>query len=314
LESIQKSWADRRESIKSFYYKCTLEETINLPVASVVDPFKYGGVDPADKFGEATLTKALLYAFDSGKFAYQEEGVGWNPQLKKVASTRSISVANPTGVMTLLQTNEILHGSIDKRTWDGPAPSVILTARQGPFVLAFDPKLRLKRLGYDMNGMRIVDDRAFRRGHACSEVKLTRVGQGPTWIGLLYVDSSRDHIPISFIEQHQGATVSELNIEYAPLGTGWAVSSWREVRFDSDGSIERTEKGAVNERTINTAIDPQLFELSFPTGTRVVERSDGGKKFFIKDADGSLKPVKQKEPPAPVKKTPRPTLSVSDQS
>ncbi len=142
--------------------------------------------------------------------------------------------------------------------------------------------------------MAIVQRNVLCQDRECLEIHCPRTN--PEWIGRLYLDPSRGYLPVRFVQQHKGAVQNEIEIEHVRnKAIGWALSGWTQKQFESPGENLNTTNGGVLECKINVNLEAALFDLEFPVGAWLIEDTQHGTRYFIKMADGSLKPISEKE-------------------
>ncbi len=293
VKETRRAWIQRRDSMKSFSYVCAVEET------------KKGSHGLADAHGEPNdslmpktpisdevVRMSTTFSFEKGKLAYRLEGEQWSEITQAKAPYLYRAAFDGSENVTLLHA-PIPMGSINHHR--EPDSGLTAGVHQIAFWLTFDPTAFLQRQGYDCDKMRVVTPGGLvYEGRKCFEVELPRSNH--RWLGRIFVDPSRGYLPVRFIQEFDGAVRSDISIGYAKEEKlGWVASTWEQTRYDSPGVASNRSIGSVLKTEFNTKLTQAIFDVQFPVGAQVVEETDMGNRYFIKDPDGSLRPIKEDE-------------------
>jgi hypothetical protein len=283
LSKIRSSWEERRNSMKSFEYVCALEV---VEKTRIEKPDAFGELDPLSLVWDAQLRKTLTFAADNGKLTYRLEGEHWSQVTRAIAPYFFHVVYDGSGNRSLLQQK---FGTIDHVA--EPASHLTNGLYLKALWLSIDPKAYLKRLGYEIDRMSVADKDAFYDGRECIEVLIPRGNANSQ--GRLYIDSSKECLPIAFLAEHQGSPRNQVVMEYRPHDkVGWALAGWSYAHYARADELEMSIIGKVTKHEVNSAPNKNLFNVKFPPGTQVIEKVGQQERYFIQMPDGSLKRIR----------------------
>jgi hypothetical protein len=110
----------------------------------------------------------------------------------------------------------------------------------------------------------------------------------------VWVDPTKDFLPLRYTKGHPNSLHSELEISYSRDGMlGWVPQSWTSKQFDSTGKEYASDTANVIEYSINKPLPDAVFELDLPVGTHVIDTTSD--EEFIVRADGRRVPVSEDE-------------------
>lgn len=294
IATMRTAWDTRHKQIRSYRYDCrhkddlvTTEVPNNEPVDS--EPYQDESVPPI----VVELQTKITFAKSGRKLAYNETGDDWNPHAK-VRRIRDYKVAfNGIFNRRLSTSPGVPSGELDRS--HEPNDSLTAGVNQTALWIWYSPVDYLRRQSYNLESMSVRNSQANHAGTPCIELLLER-GENTPWQGSLYVDPKRDYVPLRFMQKYNEVTRTDLVIDYRRHdAVGYAVSSWQDKQFDYKGRPLHTRTAKVENAAINEPVDDALFAISFPAGTRVVERTPGGSRYFQQQDDGELKPISMEE-------------------
>ena len=89
----------------------------------------------------------------------------------------------------------------------------------------------------------------------------------------MWVDSSRNYLPIRYSTIRRGVTRSNDHLEYVKDEEfGWVLSSWDTSLFDRNGHRTHRCDVTVNEHRVNGPIADTEFRIDCPAGTLFRDR------------------------------------------
>jgi len=278
LQDIRAAWERRRESIKSFRYECRLQEgLIKGSRSRMANPL--GGQHKKDVPGaDVILETVLTFSLAGKKIACTKEGEQWIDQLNAPATREFRATFDTVHNKTLTRGGPLDLGGV--ATAGKPDDILTVNADTTAFWLAFSPVTWMQQRLYDPDRMAVSQAHAFRGGHACVELSTPR--RNPSWRALLYVDPSRECIPLQWIEEYKGVVRTDLSIEYvSDEGVGWRVSAWHQKRFDGSGTLDSSSTCEITRCAINERVADDVFTIEFPTGAHVAEHDGDTAKYYI---------------------------------
>ncbi len=298
IAALRAAWDSRHKQVWSFRYDCQLKEDFVISKVPSGNPFDVGpGLDDSAPRTVEELRRKITFAKSGRKLAYVETGNRWDRGTLK-RTVQDYKVAFNGVYNRQFSPSGIPSGEIDRSHQAND--SLTAGADQVALWMWHSPVDYLMRQGYELNSISVRNSQVDYAGTPCIELLLPR-GESP-WRGYLFLDPKRDYVPLRFVQERSGVTRSDLSIDYRRHDVaGHCVSSWREKEFDDKGRLLHTRTASVDEATINAAIDDALFAVSFPAGTRVVERTADGKKYYMQQDDGELTPISMEEFIGPVR-------------
>jgi hypothetical protein len=106
----------------------------------------------------------------------------------------------------------------------------------------------------------------------------------------VWVDPTREFLPVRYYEFQKGKTVVSIEIKYqANANFGWVPSSWREVCSTPDGNVFLSVNASVTAYDINVPISDKDFDIQYPTGTLVHDYITN--EEYIIRAGGTRRPI-----------------------
>ena len=113
----------------------------------------------------------------------------------------------------------------------------------------------------------------------------------------LWLDPARDYCvrKYAYGERRPGRADTEVDITHIehPIA-GWIPSTWS-ILSRLDGKVSYREISTVTSVEVNPAIAAGEFQLDFPSGTMVIDRTGKEERVFIVQPDGTERTVTQKE-------------------
>lgn len=292
VESVRSAWDRRRALLRSFEYKCKLEEERIVPLDEGRPDNPFGGsVDDGKPKIAPTLRTDMTFAVSGDKMALTVTGDWWSYDTAATVPREFRVVFDGMQNRQLLSGGSIAFGEFNEQ----PKPSghLVVGVNQTPIWLASDPEKHLELYGCDLNKFQIHKESANYEGHVCVVLSFARSRH---WFGLIYVDPARDYVPIFFNDAYDGVIQGEVAIEYAPHKTcGYVVARWKKKQFHLSGRIENSVKGEVIGCKINESIPDSTFKLDFPVGAHILKREGDKRTYFVQLPGGKLRQVPESE-------------------
>jgi hypothetical protein len=140
----------------------------------------------------------------------------------------------------------------------------------------------------------------------------------------VWVDPTRDYIPLRYYETEKGVTSTSLEIAcVADPQHSWVPTAWKYADFSPNGELLRSIDAKVERYSINQPVPEDAFTIEYPVGTFVsnfstnehyIVKEGGGRRPVRKgEFDGSnYEKLRNSEPPAPpIRSRPRSLLLVN---
>lgn len=115
-----------------------------------------------------------------------------------------------------------------------------------------------------------------------------------------FVDAARDftilRIEGTVAQTHQALYTFDVAVKYDATARLWIPTSWNGVSVDPNtGRVQEEIAAEVDSCEINPTISSDDFQVSFPPGTVVTDRSPGGPTMTLVLPDGSHRPLSGRE-------------------
>lgn len=300
LQTIRDAWRKRHDAIKSFHFECELEETRMIWVAGSDGLFD----EPKDKEAgkePIVLLSDLTFNMSKGKFAYVKEGETWDgPTSERIKNDWQTCF---DGVQCTCFLKGRYCDSVNIEIGVDLRNSFCGTSiGTGPLRLWYSPSRFLSDIpdllhGAKISGQDITVRGVDNQGEGRKCIELTIPFKGSDFVYSLYVDPTRDYLPLKYISRKNGLTIRrETTVDYVPHDrVGWVASKWKQSYFEDSGELESSYVCNVRNATVNEPIDEKLFRLEIPVGTRIAEKKDGHTKYYIQEANEKRRQVSEEE-------------------
>lgn len=169
--------------------------------------------------------------------------------------------------------------------WDGDKGVEILNGSLSPLFLFARPFTR-GGIESSPEPWRVVSENAIIGNTHCVKLRAATGKVADTF----WVDPDRDDVILGRERLRRGSLVDFLSIEYRrDKQHGWVPAQWTKTDYWSGGN--RTAEETVASFTLNETFLPQVFSVTFPPGTNVLDRThleryivaeDGSKANVIK--------------------------------
>jgi hypothetical protein len=286
VKTILRDWTARRDATKTFHYVAALgqiEKVVHGPTDVFGQP-----ESPGSTVSDEAFTKMMTFSYDNGKIAFRLEGEGWSEERQAKVHYLFHNAFNGRDFIRRMGQAESFHGQIEHPN----APPLVLTNATDHMAiwLTFDPVGLLNRLGGDVEKMQIARRDVECDGRKCTEVLL------PPGRARLFLDPARGYLLVRFVREGNGRIHSDLHMKYNHQKEhGWVLSEWVAKSFDSRGEISDERNFVVQECEVNTNLAKKLFEIDFSAGTKVSEVTPNGRRYFVSEGHGTLKPLSKEE-------------------
>ena len=122
----------------------------------------------------------------------------------------------------------------------------------------FDPEIGV----FDEATLRMTEQEGVVDGRSCLVVQYDR-GRNEVSV---WVDPSRDFIPLRYYERHRGVLATEIQVSYLKDEQhGWVPKSWNISWLEDTGRVRQSWSGTVDSWSLNEPVPDSVF-----TDTRVV--------------------------------------------
>jgi hypothetical protein len=289
-KKIAAAWKQRAAAIKSLHLEATAKVTTMVTETKPGDPFDTP-IDPDGPWRPVIDDRQITYSLGGEKRATSMTGNQWNSDLRASKYTAFRCVFDGREYAFLFESGAFRHGSIGNgRFASGPLDGSWLQ----PVHLFLDPGLTLEKRGYRLEHAKTRFYETTYAGTACVEARmpLTHKDRVSSRIGIAYLDPKIEYRFLAFLTEDDGTPVVQYAFKYASNPrSGWLLSKWTADSKSGSRYEVRVKRALVNE-----PIDEKLFKMAFPVGTEIVEETKaGGTKHYIQEADGSRRPISDKE-------------------
>src|SRR5207248_2845336 len=131
--------------------------------------------------------------------------------------------------------------------------------------------------------MRLLGQRGLLGKTSCLLLDDTSVVPGAS--RTIWVDPEKDCSIVRYVARVGTSVVYQLDVEYQhDKEHKWVPNRWDYVTLDDRGQIKQAFHSRVTSWQINLVVDPNVFEIAFPPGTRVSEpKKSGTPEYILKD-------------------------------
>ncbi|MCA9100152.1 MAG: M56 family metallopeptidase, partial [Planctomycetales bacterium] len=199
-------------------------------------------------------------------------------------------------------------GSIDRS--GTPSRTITLHRDFIPIRFARFPIEALQLRQCDLSHIKLEHESVEHNGCECAELLVPPLDPGSKRFVRVFVDRARDDVPVDVLIEVDGRVTVEYSLSYQRHPrAGWAISgwSWKSLIIPKgdvpgllsnaryvlrDGVAQST--GKVDLVSFNQPMDDSVFELTFPTGTKVTERAeDRFARSYVAQDNGNLDRTEQ---------------------
>jgi len=297
IEEIQAAWRARHDAIKSFTYECRIKESLfNIKRYGPFDDFS-GSVDGEVSRGKTSvpridLEKTLTIRFADGKISLMLEGERWDHASESRKYSLYHVAFDGSHNRSLLDGRLMTSGKVEKAS--EPTTSITRSTRLVAVYLWFSPLDILSGLGFQLEKMTVSDPHATVDGRDCVELLIPRGNKASR--GVLYVDPSRQYVPVRLSWFYKGLVVSEQSIRYSPdPQVGSVMSAWMNTQKTETGHLQRIISNEVTRSRINEPLTIGDFTVDFPPGACLVEHDGNEKEYFLVLDNGERRTITQQD-------------------
>jgi hypothetical protein len=307
LQTVLDAWKARQDHVQSatFKIRCTLVITENERLRR--QSLHFAKADPAElPPGDAILAESYEVMFDGGKLRVLHESDD-TPDVHAMGVHRGVSdlyVTNGTDFRTL---QDFSKGAQMQGIIAPPERFFAFRLFEiNPVFQAFRSTSHEFQRSTDglgiVDGMRDIDGRP-------SIVLRESLGRGEN-AKEFWTDPDKEFAIIRITGiRADGSVSSQQDIEYDKNDVaGWVPVKWTNTVMDSNGELKRSAEYVVTTYDINPQLPPELFELEFAPGVRVVDTRRGFGKQAVEllvKADGTRIVLRGVDPENPVIFEPR---------
>jgi hypothetical protein len=286
IETVVKAWNERAVRVRSYVFTWSGKE------------YMVGtGAPPPNKRPSATLQRAMdsqhifdlrvVFATDGrGRQRFEAYGSQWSEEEERFVPHNQTTVFDGQRESTLYSPG--LAGF----------PAVQMDSR-GDSLVRFQPQLTPWQLVYrpfdagfgllSAENIRLDPTTVIIDGKSC--VTLRQPGNGSRGPRTVYVDRSRDFLPVQYLQQSRnGVVIEQITVGYSTTPEGALIpSSWDLTLSTTKGRVMMSFSGKVTDCRINPELDESMFKLKIPPGTWV--NDDVLKEKYIMREGGEKRPI-----------------------
>jgi hypothetical protein len=262
LVSIINAWTKRQANITSIDFHVAGTEF--LPKQSITQrdlelAGQFIGTQPFT-LPEISFAVKLQFALDKkGRTRLRYEGRTWSAKEKSYVNKVDNDVFDGNTRKTLFAQGPIDYPNAHIR--NGTTADVAHDIRSLPILMIFRPFD--KQLGdFDSQNFRLQKDKGIVDGTSCLILKH---GESTLW-----VDPSKDFVPIRYFSVRRGILIQTVDVRYVhDPNYGWLPASWTNALFSGFDQIEDSMTVKVTEYHVNTDLPDDFFEIDLTPGTWV---------------------------------------------
>lgn len=269
VDDIRRSWSAREQRIKTAVFEW--EAVHELPGVSPPGAPDSMSRSPSAASSIKRFESANTLWFDGPKFSHRFE--------PRDPSDENLSIRNRTA-FDGVSSQKLLESKDRRRGASGmvsknPHEFAMITADARPVLMIYRAMtehlsdIQFDRLSLVSTQRRIGDVQCI--------VLRQNGSHGIPISNEYWLDPSRDYLPtqmITFVEQKPRTRIQidyETDSEY-----GWVPAKWKLTQTNEIGDLVVSIKATVIQYEINTPVDPNEFQITFPKGTLVEDRRRGG--------------------------------------
>jgi hypothetical protein len=265
---IKAAWADRRQKIKSFEYKCDVVEEERAKVS--LDPLREEETDT-----QIQRKTELSFKLRGSRIALSIHG-DW-PSFRADSPIRKgctyLAACDGTMNRDLLTNPErsVPHiGSFKRR--GSPQPPLTASSEAMPIWMWYNPQSYLEVTGHDLTGLTVHQIAASTPNGDAIWLTVPKKGN---WTADIYAKSEYPYTPLHVVFFREEQEMLRLEMTHSPVAMGSdSLATWKQTQLKLNGSIDYVRTGTNKSYVPNKAFDDAEFVLKFPVGSHLVEFTD----------------------------------------
>ncbi len=278
VRRAKEAWAKRQNALHSVLYVMDVQETMELPRVTPMDP---KSASPP-KSAWRTLRIETQLRLSGDMMDYRSRPVGGDTQYS-VAFSRSAYDGKES--RRLYQGSKSTGNILDQAGCDD-ADRVGLR----PLILAFRP------FHPEMGAMSLDNFRVSAEGRVVDGIEcvmLEELGDKKKK-ATVWVAPAQDYAMVRFVQRYKGRVGFSIDMTNTrDAEHGWIPSSWKVRSLRGDGSLSTSSEWRRVKYALNRPILRSEFQIAFPPGTRVEDRRTG--ELFLAREDGGRRVITRDE-------------------
>ena len=268
INEVKRSWQNYTALVKSLQSTFAVTKTEEIDISGSGDPFDK---NPRQQIQEAvvTLKSQLELTFALPRIACIRSGeLMWDFKAKSPKKETQASIFDGKQSKTLLPGPMFPVGEITTgKVVDELGRSIDL---MGPW-LAYSPdKFFQFQPFYDYGAITLTEGTPDKHGLGAIKLSVPAKNNNAMHASILLEPKTHriiafNHIVESIIRRH-------VELSYQDESKcGWIVSTWKIVIYDNQGFPQMSVKGELSDYSINSDLDPGVFDIDFPDGCQVLK-------------------------------------------
>jgi hypothetical protein len=225
-----------------------------------------GGTFPTADTSFELNSKLVL--MDPHLFRHEREGPSWDPVFGEFVDRLYVDSYNGT-------TAKVFFGELQGASASPPLGFVQAAAQdfENGYLQPLLHYLRPTWLLDQADRVQLLESNAILDGVSCDVIRVFSLKGNATVE--LWLDSSREHLPIRALSKYRQGDQSQVDYEYVQQDGFWVPRRWTLVFLERGELVEQIEASVVTGK-INDGVTRESFEFEFPPKTLVTDRSRDG--------------------------------------
>lgn len=287
LEEVLAAWHARQDKVRSLNCEWTQDELI--PKGSA-DPPRDGGSPRPGVFPpkDTELVARFSFRLRNADARYEEDGEKWSEPAKERIQQHYITALFAGEHRDLFP--EVTNGHPLGTIYKDPAYFTLHRDFRA-LKLVFRP-LGAEFNGYDDARLTIASATTPFNGRDCLVLSYVAF-KGHDLKDEIWVDGSRQFVPVRYLVKRQGKIVTDLAITYEESAGDWLPSIWIWKSMNLAGRLTEKVTANVSLCLINPSLSDKELALEFPPGVWVHDQKS--KESYILRKDGTKRMIKPGE-------------------
>jgi hypothetical protein len=284
IEDVVKAWKDREAKVTSFRFEWVNRVTLpkgRLTRNPLPDTRPTTDIPPHDVVFDAPA----YLAADGRKVRMKYDYRHWDPAANRAYAEHNDSAFDGT--------NFRVKSVYDPPSYPPSGSVLVATGHRDVRLAQNQPVLAAVR--GTTPGCEPFDLAAFEptgrtvpvNGVACAEFTYQKAGTVKPYKHTLYLDPARGHLLIRSTAHADGKLHRQLDVSYDadPL-IGWVPRAWEHVTYDKSGHVYLAGRCTRTAYELNPRLPASEFDLDFPAGARVMDKTTGVEVESVVQPDG----------------------------
>jgi hypothetical protein len=276
IDQILAVWKTRQEKVQSARFELSVEQTIHKGSVSILAESAPGELDPPRDY---IVTGTAGVSLSGSKLRYWYDRPQWDPVGKALHPSHFVDtydgerykqLRNPSSAQNNYPLAGIKPAQGSESAFQFPIAALFLTFRGDH-----------PQFYRDLNKFAVTGRTIPIASRRC--VELVRASAGSDRREVFFLDAEREYIVVRKATLRGEQPMWQLDIAYRQDPTvGWVPSSWEYViRVGKVPQPHESGRYTVTKYEINPALDAGEFDIAFPPGTRVLDKSSGQEVQYI---------------------------------